>query len=225
MAIMISGLEKKAAWILAENLQYLLAEQRQVVLALCGGRNVTGILRYFARESIDWERVHIFMVDERLVPPDHPDSNFRLIRESLGEIQSLATLHPFLYLPEHQDRGAREYTRELDLLGGRFDVVFLSSGEDGHVGSIFPGHDGAAAEVDGFIPVYNAPKPPPERMSVSIRLLLRSRVGLIVFFGREKREALKRFIDDSVQLADCPAKLVGLLPQHYILTDQGGDDS
>lgn len=219
-----ADLEKKAAWILAENLQYLLTEQRRVVLALCGGRNIAGILRYFARESVDWERVHIFMVDERLVPPDHPDSNFRLIRDALGEIQSLATLHPFLFLPDHPDRGAREYSSELDLVGGRFDVVFLSSGEDGHVASIFPGHDGAAAEVDEFLTVLDAPKPPRQRMSASIRLLLRSRVGLVVFFGKEKKEALKRFIDDAVALADCPAKLVGLLPQHYILTDQGADD-
>jgi 6-phosphogluconolactonase len=215
-----AAMEKKAAWILAENLQNLLTGQRRVVLAVCGGRSVAGIFRHLAGENVDWEKVHIFMVDERLLPSGHPDSNFRLVGEHLGNVLSLATVHPFAYIPDREGQGAREYTRELGGLGGRFDIVLLSSGEDGHIASIFPGHSSVLDESDGYLPVLDAPKPPPARMSASIRLLRRSRVGLLVFFGRKKREALKTFLDDTVPLADCPARLVGLLPEHYILTDQ-----
>jgi 6-phosphogluconolactonase len=215
-----AALEKKAAWILAENLQYLLTEQRRVVLAVCGGRSVAGIFRRLAGENVDWEKVHIFLVDERLLPSGHPDSNFRLVSENLGKVLSFAAVHPFTCIPGREGLGIQEYSRDLENLGGRFDVVLLSSGEDGHIASIFPGHSSVRDEGDGFLPVYDAPKPPSARMSASISLLRRSRVGLLVFFGRKKREALKAFLDDTVKLADCPARVVGLLPEHYILTDQ-----
>ncbi len=215
------NLEGKAAWILAENIQDLLTLQRHVVLAVPGGRSVGGVLRYLAKENVDWERVHIFMVDERLVPPGHPECNFTRIQEHLHEIISLVSVHPFFSNPEQEEKGVETYRRELAELGGRFDIVLVSSGEDGHIAALFPENHDPAAEVDDFLLVHDASSEPSAgRMTASPRLLLRSQVGVILFFGQEKRAALQDFFDDALTVRDCPAKIISLLSQHYILTDQ-----
>lgn len=214
------NLEGKAAWILAENIQYLLTLQRHVVLAVPGGRSVGGVLRYLAKENVDWERVHIFMVDERLVPLGHPECNFTRVKEHFCEIVPLVSLYPFLADPRQEEEGIEAYRRKLAELGGRFDIVLVSSGEDGHIASLFPEMHDPAAEVDNFLLVPAASKSSVGWMTASPRLLLRSQIGVILFFGREKRAALQDFFDDLLTARDCPAKIIGLLPQHYILTDQ-----
>ncbi len=214
------GLEGKAAWILAENIQYLLDTQRHVVLAVPGGGSVGGVFRHLVRENVDWERVHIFMVDERMVPPGHPDCNFSLVQENLREIISLATVHPFPFAFDQHGSGVEAYRSELERLGGSFDIVLVSSGEDGHIASLFPGFHQSADDGGDFQLVHNAPKPPLDRMTASPQLLLRSQIGLVLFFGREKRAALEDFLDSGLTVRDCPAKIIGLLPQHYVLTDQ-----
>lgn len=214
------GLEGKAAWILAENIQYLLTSQRHVVLALPGGRSVGGIFRHLARENVDWEKVHIFMVDERLVDRGHPDSNFTVVEQNLREIISLPSVHPFVFNPEKNDAGTEAYQQELAELGGRFDIVLVSCGEDGHIASLFPGDHDPDHDQDDFLLVRNAPKPPAARMTASARLLLRSQIGIGLLFGKEKSEALRRLFDETLTVRECPAKIIPLLPQHYILTDQ-----
>lgn len=216
------SLEGKTAWILAENIQDMLSRQRQAVLAVPGGRSVGGIFRLLARENVDWERVHIFMVDERLVPPGHPDSNFRVVEENLQEIIAFPSMHPFIFTPAQEKAGVEAYRRELADLGGRFDIVLVGCGEDGHIASIFPGRHEPEPDTEDFFLVRDAPKPPAARMTASIGLLLRAQVGVGLFFGAEKRDALCRLFDETVSVRDCPAKILRLLPQHYIITDQEG---
>lgn len=214
------GLEGKAAWILAENIQSLLASQGHVVLALPGGRSVDGVFRHLVRENIDWERVHIFMVDERLVPHGHPESNFTVVAEGLQEILFLTTAHPLVCSPGQEDAGIEAYRQELSDLGGRFDIVLLSCGEDGHIASLFPGCLESDVEQNDFLLVRNSPKPPPARITASARLLARSQVGIGLLFGEEKRRALQGLFDENITVQQCPAKIIRHLPQHYILTDQ-----
>ena len=216
------SLEGKAAWILAENIQDTLTRQRQVVLAVPGGRSVGGVFRCLARENVDWERVHIFMVDERLVPQGHPDCNFRVVEENLQDIVAFSSIHPFTYTPDREQAGVEAYHRELADLGGRFDIVLVGCGEDGHIAAIFPGYHEPESDTEDFLLVRDAPKPPAGRMTASIRLLLRAQVGVGLFFGAEKRNALCRLFDEAIPVQDCPAKILRLLPQHYIITDQEG---
>lgn len=214
------NLEAKAAWILAENIQFLLTSQKHVVLAVPGGRSAGGVFQCLARENVDWERVHIFLLDERLFPPGHPGCNFTQVREQLREIAFPASFHPFPFNPGQAAKGLDIYRRELTALGGRFDIVLMSSGEDGHVAGLLPGLHDPVADVDDFLLVHDAHNAPAERMTASMRLLLRAQTGILLLFGREKKAALRYLVDTNLTLRDCPAKIVGLLPQHYILTDQ-----
>ena len=69
--------------------------KKYIVLGLCGGRSINSILQALKKENIEWDKIHIFMVDERLVPLDDKKSNFKLIKESLVNVIPKKNLHPF----------------------------------------------------------------------------------------------------------------------------------
>jgi 6-phosphogluconolactonase len=128
-------------------------------------------------------------------------------------------LHPFLFDDNKLDFGLDQYENEIKNFGGIFDIVLLSSGEDGHIGSLFPNHPSISSESDYCILVDNSPKPPKRRMSISKKFLLKSSIGVLLFVGNMKREAYLKFLKDNVDISDCPAKLVAQLPESYALTN------
>ena len=212
-------LNTKAAWILEETIQSTIETKSRVIVAVPGGRSVFGIFQELAELDIDWHRVHLFMVDERLVPIDHPENNFRLVVESLGERVPAASLHPFVYDVAAGDYGVGQYEHQLMQYGGRFDVVLVSSGEDGHIAALFPNHQAMAAYKRRFVSLEDSPKPPLRRMTATPELIAASRVGLLLFYGESKMFALKNFLNPQLDVSQCPAKLITTLPQHFILTD------
>jgi 6-phosphogluconolactonase len=215
---------KKAAKALCGELRDVLAERGRAVLAVPGGRSVARIFEVMREERLDWGGVHVFLVDERLVPLDHPDSNFRLLREHLveplaRENRTTPNAHPFPVDAPDPERAAREYSRALAELGSRFDVVLLSSGEDGHVASLFPDHHSVMDARQGFLVMDDAPKPPPGRMSASASLVRACGVGILLFAGRAKAAAFARFMDPSAPVSSCPAKLVLRMESPFVFTD------
>lgn len=221
-----SELEGKAASIIADAIEELFEDQPQVVLGVCGGTSVAGVFERLAKMSVEWPRVHLFMVDERLVPLGSEECNYNLVKEHLAGVLPAENLHPFVYDPKSPDKGTGKYGEELEALGGAFDIVVVSSGEDGHIGALYPDHHSIADPGEHFIVMDDSPKPPAARMSSSRSLLEQSQVGLVLFFGKGKREALNRFLDADTIVRQLPARLVLSLPQYYVLTDQevGVDD-
>jgi 6-phosphogluconolactonase len=190
-----------------------------------GGRNVVRIFEAMRAEPMDWQQVHFFMVDERLVPIGHPDSNYKLLQDHLvgplvaaGRI-SAENAHPFMLAPARADRGTLQYERVLAERGFRFDVILLSAGEDGHVGALYPNHHAFANGHHGFIVMDDSPKPPPERMTSSLSLMQSAQAAVLLFVGEAKREAFERFNDAACPAADCPAKLVLTIPDATVFTD------
>ena len=170
--------------------------------------------------------MHFFIIDERLVPIDHPDSNFRLLKDHLitplareGKI-SLENAHPFILDTTVTDRGTLAYEEMLARQGFRYDIILLSSGEDGHVGALFPDHHSVTDPHHGFIVMDDSPKPPPERMSSSLSLMLTARTGVLLFTGEAKREAFRKFGDASISVSACPARLLTCLKDAVVFTDQ-----
>jgi 6-phosphogluconolactonase len=210
---------------LCEKLRAVLAARGRAIIAVPGGRSAATIFQAMLREELDWRRVHLFVVDERLVPVDHPDSNFMLLREHLvaplvqaGRIDP-GNAHPFVFDPGSADRGTGHYARELADLGFRYDVVLLSAGEDGHVGALFPRHHSVEDRHRGFIVMDDSPKPPPGRMTSSLSLIQTASAAVLIFAGEAKREAYGRFKDDTCPVADCPAKLVLAVGDAAVFTD------
>lgn len=200
-------------------------KQDKIIFGLCGGRSVGAIFELLGRNvNIPWGKVHFFMVDERLVPLDSDDSNYKLAADILinplkekGFI-TYANCHPFILDEKASDFGVQKYSNELASVGGKFDVVILSGGEDGHIGAIYPNHHSFEDESDLYIYMTDSPKPPPERMSASKSLILRTQTALLLVMGESKADLYKKLGDDSVEPKDCPAKLLTQLPSSYLIT-------
>ena len=210
---------------LCEKIRGVLASRERAVVAVPGGRSAAAIFQAMLREGLDWRHVHFFIVDERLVPIDHPDSNFALLRDNLvvplaqaGRIDP-GNAHPFVLEPTVADRGAARYERELAVRGLRYDVVLLSAGEDGHVGALYPRHHSIEDPHHGYIVMNDSPKPPPGRMTSSLSLMLTASAAVLVFAGAAKCEAWGKFNDKACPVADCPAKLVLAIGDAAVFTD------
>jgi len=216
-----------AADILVADAKKLLGKKDKVVWALPGGRSVGGIFDILSESvSLDWKRIHFFMADERLVPIDDMESNFGLLMEKLlypllrkGNI-TRKNMHPFIYRKKEKDAGLRTYKRELIKLGGKYDAVLLSSGEDGHIAGLYPDHNSIRDDSKYFIKMDNSPKPPPRRMTSSRNLLVCSQMAVLLFFGKGKKYALNMFKDSKLTIEQCPARIVSLIDKSYVLTDQ-----
>ena len=212
-------LEKKGAWILAEAIQQAAVSKPHVLVAVPGGRSVCGILKNLDREAVDWEKVHFFMVDERFVPEDHEESNFLLVTSCLERAAVKSYVHPVPYRESDAGWGAAQYEKQLEKYGGRFDITLLASGEDGHIAGLFPEHETVRAKAEYFVCTDHAPKPPPERISSSRKLIERSGMALLLFFGKEKADALSAYLDRERTVESCPAKIVDSIPDRFVLTD------
>ena len=216
---------QKAALHLCDKIRGVLAVREQVNLAVPGGRNVAKIFQVMQGEVVDWQRVHFFIIDERLVPVDHPDSNYKLLQDHFIDALARAgriapgNAHPFILDPASVDRGAQHYEQVLAEHGFRYDIILLSSGEDGHVGALYPHHRSFADGHHGFIVMHDSPKPPPERMTSSLSLMQTAEVAVLLFVGEAKREAYGKFNDAACPAAACPAKLVLAMRDATVFTD------
>jgi 6-phosphogluconolactonase len=213
---------------LCDKLRAALAGRERVNLAVPGGRSVVKIFQAMLREDLDWRRVHFFIVDERLVPLDHADSNFKLLQDRLvtplaqaGRIAA-DNAHPFILDPASADRGAGRYEKVLAEHGFRYDAVLLSAGEDGHVGALYPHHHSVEDRHHGFIVMDDSPKPPPGRMTSSLSLMQTADAAILLFVGEAKRGAYGRFNDARLPVAACPAKLALDIGDLTVCTDLPG---
>ncbi len=160
-------------------------------IVLAGGNTPRALYRALRHAATDWKAWQIWFGDERCLPPDDPGRNSRMARAQwLDHVQlPAANLHA---IPA--ERGAREaaaiYARELRGIDA-FDMVLLGLGEDGHTASLFPGRDwGVHPDSPDALAVFDAPKPPPERVSLSANRLSRARAVLFLVEGAGKRDAV-----------------------------------
>lgn len=153
------------------------------------------------KDRIDWSSVHVFLADERHVPHDHPDSNFRMARETLLDHVPIppSNIHPMPTFGAKPEGDARAYSDELSTYFGTaepaFDLIILGMGPDGHTASLFPGHRWPAGET--VIAVENSPKPPLQRISLSLDFINGARHVLFLVTGADKAEAVQRIFSEG----------------------------
>lgn len=183
----------------ADALASRIAEAREagseIHIALAGGTTPHRAYELLAQVEGSWKHVHLWLGDERCVPDGDPQSNAQMIRESLlaGARAEPAQLHP-LARPEQPEDAAWLYGMAIvdALPGGVFDVVLLGMGPDGHTASLFPGHPVLDVREAPCAPVRQSPKPPPERVTLSLPLLARAKFTLLLATGADKAQALAR---------------------------------
>lgn len=216
--------EKEVVDVLCEEIFCLLETKDEIVLGLPGGRSVKGIYEEFCKhKKIPWKKIHIFLVDERLVSITSKDSNFLQIKEQFidelikNKIIPEKNIHPFIVDSGKKDYGLADYENELKKFGG-YDIVILGTGEDCHIAALFADYS-VNNDSEYFMLLSDSPKPPKDRMTASKKLLERTNIGLIIFKGEAKRKAYKNFLNSNLSINKCPAKIVNRMEKTMVLTD------
>ena len=178
-------------------------------LVLAGGSTPRRAYQLLAARSLAWGRVAVLFGDERCVPPDDLESNYRMAREALLDRVSPGSVHRMA-----GELGAEEAAALYDpIVRGLspLDLVLLGMGPDGHTASLFPGHPGLDASGCALA-VHGAPKPPPDRVSLTLGALRDARRVVFLVTGADKAEALR-----AVQRGEVPA---GMVPDAEYLVDR-----
>jgi len=184
----VAELQTHAARAILRAAAQAIATRGRFHIVLAGGRTPKSIYARLAAAGADWPHWHVFFGDERCRPVGDTLRNDRAATDSwLGRV-AIPPDQIHGIPAEHGPReAARRYAATLAPVH-RFDFVLLGLGEDGHTASLFPGTlPAAAADV---LPVYDAPKPPPERVTLSAGRLSRARQVAFVSTGEEKRLAI-----------------------------------
>lgn len=200
-----------AEWI--EAVRARVAAGRRFSAALSGGRVPLELFRQAValsmNQAVPWHAVDFFWADERCVPPDDDQSNFKPARELLLKPlqippQNIFRLRGELPQAEAVQLAASQLRENVPTGSGplpELDLVFLGMGEDGHTASLFPG--AAAAVVDSaepFLAIVGSPKPPPERITMTYALLAAAKDARVLIAGPGKEAALADVLSDTPTL-------------------------
>jgi 6-phosphogluconolactonase len=213
----------RAAAEVARGLRDAVRDRGIAHLALSGGDGPRRAYELLRDELESFRDVEVWFIDERCVPPEHEESNFRLARETLLEgAPGLASERVHRMRGElGPQEGARSYETELRkrfraapeaASAGRsepmpvLDVAVLGIGPDAHVASLFPGAATLEERELLCLGVSDSPKPPPERITLSLPVLRAARRCLMLATGAEKEGAVEAMLGEPSR--DAPASLL-----------------
>jgi 6-phosphogluconolactonase len=206
---------KRAALEIARSLDSARRARGIAHLALSGGTTPARTYELLASELADWDGVEVWFADERCVGPEDEQSNFRLARETL--LAAAGVPEERVHRMEGElgpEQGAERYARALservaaepdDAAGESgetaampaLDVIVLGIGPDGHVASLFPGAPTLDADAQAVcLPVHDSPKPPPERITLSLEVLRAARACLLLATSAGKADAVSAMLGE-----------------------------
>jgi 6-phosphogluconolactonase len=187
--------EAAARWT-ADHLRAAVAARGACYWALAGGETPRGCYGRLTRppygEALPWGSVFVYWSDERQVPLDDPASNYAMARAELLDHVPIppAQVFPLVGDPEPALRRI-----PADVSGRpRFDIIHLGLGEDGHTASLFPGSPLLGEETLLVAHVHDAPKPPPDRLTLTLPVINAARAVFVMVQGAGKRDALARVL-------------------------------
>ena len=224
--------------IAADTVARLMARMRRshdVHLAVSGGsvatRALPAIVRAANTVGLDWGRVHIWFADERFAPRGHDDRNASAVMLALRQAPGFFASQ--LHIPSASDVGvtldeaAEAYDRELlrHLPGSAanvpvLDVVLLGMGPDGHTASLFPGRDEVEVDDRLVVAVRDSPKPPPERVSLTLPVINAAANVLVYATGAGKAEALRLALSGTASASDSPVGAVSAREELRLYADR-----
>ena len=191
-----------------------IGEIGRFAVVLAGGSTPKVTYEILARDyrgRIDWGNVHAFFGDERAVPPDHEDSNYRMTREALLDHVPVGSVHRMQgELPP--DEAAEAYEQELrDFFGSddlpRFDLILLGTGDDGHTASLFP--ETSALEVhDRWVVANPVLKLETTRITLTVPIINAARAVYFLVAGEGKAGPVAEILEGNPDPREYPASLI-----------------
>ncbi|MCB1792539.1 MAG: 6-phosphogluconolactonase [Gammaproteobacteria bacterium] len=187
-----------------------IAEHGKFRLVLAGGSTPKATYERLANSDQQWKRWSLYYGDERCLPADDPERNSVMVAAT-GLADRVGHHYP---IPTElgAKTAATEY-RQIIKRALPFDMVLLGIGEDGHTASLFPGHKWP--DKSAFA-VSDAPKPPPSRVTLSVKTLQQCRAMLVLVTGESKIEAVNRWRSGI----DLPVARVSDIDQALILVER-----
>ncbi len=187
----VNELEQAAARAILDAAQLAITQRGAFHIVLTGGRTPRRLYEMLREAHADWAAWHVYFGDERCLPPEHEERNSRMA--DLAWLDHVAIPHQQIH-PMPAELGAEvaasNYAQTLEMVG-LFDVVLLGLGEDGHVASLFPGHYlGDTPDAPSVVAVHDAPKPPPDRVSLTAQRLSTTRQLMFLATGDAKKQAV-----------------------------------
>ncbi|WP_320676678.1 6-phosphogluconolactonase [Prochlorococcus sp. MIT 1300] len=215
---------RRAAETIASYIDLALDQRDRAQIALCGGSTPQLAYSFLGEEHIPWDRVDIFLGDERWVDPLSETSNALMIKRTLlsGGLASKAVFNevPTIDLPSPKD-SAKAYASliEKTCLGNPplFDLTVLGLGTDGHTASLFPGTDSLNVKNE-WVTVGNGNGM--KRITLTEPVLSASRKVIFLVAGSNKKTAIRRLMDPNEPPSRTPGRLVNPTSEILVLADQ-----
>jgi len=192
-------------------------QRGRFAVALSGGSTPKAIYERLGKEKLDGSKIWLFWSDERAVPPDHPDSNYRMAMESgLGKL-GIPPSQIFRMIAEKEsEKNALDYEEKIQRHLGKhlFDLVMLGVGDDGHTASLFP--NTAALEIENHLVAANyIPDKKSMRMTLTFPCINQSYHSAIYAIGASKHIIVPKVLEAAI-VSPFPASRIGT-PEHKAL--------
>lgn len=188
-----------------------IAQRGAFKIVLAGGTTPEATYCELAKQQSDWSKWHVYMGDERCLPVDDAERNSVMAARSLTDHVAIPASQVYLIEAEKgAEPAAQDYAAVIDA-ALPFDMVLLGMGEDGHTASLFPGHQ--HNETETVHAVHNAPKPPPDRVSLSASALSNTGELLMLITGAGKQQPLAQWREGEalpITTIDAPNTLMML---------------
>jgi len=214
-----TALADAAARAIVEIAEEAVSARRRFTVALAGGNTPRTTYERLAaaplREQMPWDRTWIFFGDERAVPPDHPESNYRMANAALLSKVPVPAAHVARLRGEAEDAdvAAAEYSKLMtEVFGSRrgelpsFDLILLGMGIDGHIASLFPGSPVLKEVFRPVAAVHAAAASIPQRMTFTLPLINAAARVMFLVAGGEKAKVVKAVLNDAS--SGLPASMV-----------------
>lgn len=193
-----------------------LKERGTASIALSGGSSPIDAYKNLAQQVIDWNKVHVYWVDERAVPPDHERSNYAAAKRALLDKTNIPPQNVHRMRGEEPDlaKAAADYEEELrdhvkTKVAGlpALDLVVLGVGDDGHTASLFPGED-TVNLTDRLVAAVPAAEGREARLTLTAPVLENAKASTIIVLGKSKHEPLERIWATSGDVRHTPARII-----------------
>jgi len=212
----VAALARQAADTIQDVANTAISQTRQFSIALSGGstpKTLFDLLAAEYKQKIDWANSHIFWSDERCVPPDDADSNYKVARETLLDHVPLPASNVYRIKGELDPaEGAGQYEETLrtyfhDQLP-RFDIILLGMGDDGHTASLFPGTEALTEMERWVVPNHVATAKQTWRITFTVPVINNAANVMVLVAGSDKATRLKQVIQGAYMPNELPSQLI-----------------
>lgn len=197
-------------------IQEAIRDRGTATIALSGGSSPFDAYSLLAKETVDWNKVHVYFVDDRAVPPTHERSNYANAKKALLDPAQIpeANIHRMRGEASDLEVAAAEYEAELrdtvkSKLGGlpSLDLLVMGIGDDGHTASLFPG-DPTVHVTDKLVAAVPAKPGREARLTLTAPILENARASVVLVLGKAKHAPLERIWAVHGELDETPGRII-----------------